>query len=158
MLLSWNLYSNLPILAIWQVNIDTLKPAVAYIQVTFVKPFFDERELAERRTIFERSNNIRRFVFEMPYTKKGTARSGAVEDQFKRKTILTSKNYKFNLKESDIPRCDEFILALMRVISFPSLASTNNMPYAVLCCGTNKLHFHYFDYISVWLKHKYEGY
>ncbi|XP_030838047.1 dedicator of cytokinesis protein 11 isoform X17 [Strongylocentrotus purpuratus] len=75
-----------------KVNIDTLKPAIAYIQVTFVKPFFDERELAERRTIFERSNNIRRFVFEMPYTKKGTARSGAVEDQFKRKTILTTSH------------------------------------------------------------------
>ncbi|XP_041482460.1 dedicator of cytokinesis protein 9-like isoform X7 [Lytechinus variegatus] len=75
-----------------KVNIDTLKPNIAYIQVTFVKPYFDERELAERRTIFERSNNIRRFVFETPYTKKGTARSGAVEEQFKRKTILTTSH------------------------------------------------------------------
>ncbi|XP_072180438.1 dedicator of cytokinesis protein 9-like [Diadema setosum] len=75
-----------------KVNIDTLKPNVAYIQVTFVKPYFDERELVDRQTIFERSNNIRRFVFETPYTKQGTARSGAVEEQYKRKTILTTSH------------------------------------------------------------------
>lgn len=63
----------------------------AYIQVTFVKPYFDEKELAERTTDFEKCHNINRFVFETPYTLTGK-KHGGVEEQCKRRTILTSKS------------------------------------------------------------------
>jgi len=62
---------------------------MAYIQVTHVTPYFDERELLERQTDFERSNNIRRFMFETPFTKNGKAH-GEIEEQWRRRTILTS--------------------------------------------------------------------
>ena len=71
-------------------NADDLDPKIAYIQLTFVKPFFDDQELLERQTSYERNNNIRRFVFETPFTEGGKAR-GSVEEQCKLKTILTSK-------------------------------------------------------------------
>ena len=73
-----------------KVNADELDPKIAFIQLTFVKPYFDDNELQERQTSYERNNNIRRFLYEMPYTEGGKAR-GSVEEQCKLKTVLTSK-------------------------------------------------------------------
>ena len=61
-----------------------------FSQLTFVRPYFDEEELQARPTDFERENNIRRFVFETPFTLSGKAH-GVLSEQHKRKTILTSK-------------------------------------------------------------------
>ncbi|XP_041526060.1 dedicator of cytokinesis protein 9 isoform X21 [Microtus oregoni] len=72
-----------------KVNPKDLDSKFAYIQVTHVTPFFDEKELQERRTEFERCHNIRRFMFEMPFTQTGK-RQGGVEEQCKRRTILTA--------------------------------------------------------------------
>uniref|UniRef100_A0A671P5I9 Dedicator of cytokinesis protein 11-like n=1 Tax=Sinocyclocheilus anshuiensis TaxID=1608454 RepID=A0A671P5I9_9TELE len=74
-----------------KVNQKDLDPKFAYIQVTFVKPYFDEKELAERKTDFEKCHNIQRFVFETPFTLTGK-KQGGVEEQCKRRTILTTAN------------------------------------------------------------------
>uniref|UniRef100_A0A671LR24 Netrin 4 n=1 Tax=Sinocyclocheilus anshuiensis TaxID=1608454 RepID=A0A671LR24_9TELE len=74
-----------------KVNQKDLDPKFAYIQVTFVKPYFDEKELAERKTDFEKCHNIQRFVFETPFTLTGK-KQGVVEEQCKRRTILTTAN------------------------------------------------------------------
>ena len=71
-------------------NLQELEPKYAYIQVTHVTPYFDRHELEDRVTDFERNNNIRRFMFETPFTKLGKAH-GEVEHQWKRRTVLTSK-------------------------------------------------------------------
>ncbi|XP_038671186.1 dedicator of cytokinesis protein 10 isoform X7 [Scyliorhinus canicula] len=72
-----------------KVNPKDLDPKFAYIQVTFVTPYFDEKELTERRTDFEKHHNIKRFVFETPFTLSGK-KHGGVEEQCKRRTILTT--------------------------------------------------------------------
>ncbi|XP_058132463.1 dedicator of cytokinesis protein 9 isoform X12 [Dasypus novemcinctus] len=72
-----------------KVNPKDLDSKYAYIQVTHVTPFFDEKELQERKTEFERCHNIRRFMFETPFTQTGK-RQGGVEEQCKRRTILTA--------------------------------------------------------------------
>ncbi|XP_069049551.1 dedicator of cytokinesis protein 11 isoform X4 [Lepisosteus oculatus] len=74
-----------------KVNPKQLDPKYAYIQVTFVKPYFDEKELSEKKTGFEKNHNINRFVFETPYTLSGK-KHGGVEEQCKRRTILTTTN------------------------------------------------------------------
>lgn len=71
-------------------NAKDLDPKYAHIQVTYVKPYFDDKELTERKTEFERNHNINRFVFEAPYTLSGK-KQGCIEEQCKRRTILTSK-------------------------------------------------------------------
>ncbi len=73
-----------------QINPKDLDSKYAYIQVTHVTPFLEEKELLERKTDFERSHNIRRFVFEMPFTVSGK-KQGGIEEQCKRRTILTSE-------------------------------------------------------------------
>lgn len=78
------------VFSLLKVNPKDLDSRFAYIQVTHVTPFFDEKELQERRTDFERCHNIRRFVFEMPFTQAGK-RQGGVEEQCKRRTILTGE-------------------------------------------------------------------
>uniref|UniRef100_A0A4W3KDI0 Dedicator of cytokinesis 10 n=1 Tax=Callorhinchus milii TaxID=7868 RepID=A0A4W3KDI0_CALMI len=74
-----------------KVNPKDLDPKFAYIQVTYVTPYFDEKEHLERRTDFERHHNIRRFVFETPFTLTGK-KHGGVEEQCKRRTILTTSH------------------------------------------------------------------
>ncbi|XP_061455004.1 dedicator of cytokinesis protein 11 isoform X1 [Rhineura floridana] len=74
-----------------KVNVKDLDSKYAHIQVTYLKPFFDEKELLDRKTDFERNHNISRFVFETPYTLSGK-KHGSVEEQCKRRTILTTSN------------------------------------------------------------------
>uniref|UniRef100_A0A674GX03 Dedicator of cytokinesis 11 n=1 Tax=Taeniopygia guttata TaxID=59729 RepID=A0A674GX03_TAEGU len=74
-----------------KVNIKDLDPKYAHIQVTYVKPYFEDKEMAERKTEFERNHNINRFVFETPYTLSGK-KHGSVEEQCKKRTILTTLN------------------------------------------------------------------
>uniref|UniRef100_A0A674DQ50 Dedicator of cytokinesis 9 n=1 Tax=Salmo trutta TaxID=8032 RepID=A0A674DQ50_SALTR len=73
-----------------RINPKDLDSKYAYIQVTHVTPFLEEKELMDRKTDFEKSHNIRRFVFEMPFTVSGK-KQGGVEEQYKRRTILTSR-------------------------------------------------------------------
>lgn len=53
-------------------------------------PFFEEKEIEDRKTDFEMHHNINRFVFETPFTLSGK-KHGGVEEQCKRRTVLTSK-------------------------------------------------------------------
>lgn len=76
--------------ACMQVNATELEPEHAYIQITHVEPYFLPEDLERRKTKFERTNNISRFVFETPFTKDGKSR-GDVTKQCMRKTILTSE-------------------------------------------------------------------
>uniref|UniRef100_A0AAQ4NVN8 Dedicator of cytokinesis 9b n=1 Tax=Gasterosteus aculeatus aculeatus TaxID=481459 RepID=A0AAQ4NVN8_GASAC len=72
-----------------KVNPKDLDSKYAYIQVTHVTPHLDDKELDDRKTDFEKSHNIRRFVFETPFTVSGK-KQGGVEEQCKRRTVLTT--------------------------------------------------------------------
>lgn len=78
-------------------NIKDLDPKYAHIQVTYVKPYFEDKELSDRKTEFERNHNINRFVFEAPYTLSGK-KHGSVEEQCKRRVILTSEYGLLNVR------------------------------------------------------------
>ncbi|XP_055302716.1 dedicator of cytokinesis protein 9 isoform X2 [Sitodiplosis mosellana] len=71
------------------VNVNDLDPKVAYIQVTHSKPYFCKDELETRQNFFEQNHDVDTFQFETPFTKNGTAH-GSVEEQWKRRTILTT--------------------------------------------------------------------
>lgn len=75
-----------------QVNPKDLDPKFAYVQVTFVKPYFEEKEVPEKKTDFEKCHNINRFVFETPYTLSGK-KHGGVEEQCKRRIVLTCMQF-----------------------------------------------------------------
>ncbi|KAM8905418.1 dedicator of cytokinesis protein 9 isoform 3-T3 [Spinachia spinachia] len=72
-----------------KVNPKDLDSKYAYIQVTHVTPHLDDKELDDRKTDFEKCHNIRRFVFETPFTVSGK-KQGGVEEQCKRRTVLTT--------------------------------------------------------------------
>ncbi|PNI70569.1 DOCK10 isoform 13, partial [Pan troglodytes] len=74
-----------------KVNPKDLDPKYAYIQVTYVTPFFEEKEIEDRKTDFEMHHNINRFVFETPFTLSGK-KHGGVAEQCKRRTILTTSH------------------------------------------------------------------
>lgn len=69
---------------------NELDPKIAYIQVTHVTPYFCKDELETRQNFFEQNHDVDTFQYETPFTKNGPAR-GSVEEQWKRRTILTSK-------------------------------------------------------------------
>ncbi|XP_041855097.1 dedicator of cytokinesis protein 8 isoform X1 [Melanotaenia boesemani] len=66
-----------------------LNPNKAYIQITYVEPYFDDYEMKDRITNFEKNFNLRRFMYTTPFTKSGRPR-GELNEQYKRKTILTT--------------------------------------------------------------------
>ncbi|KAM6949309.1 dedicator of cytokinesis protein 11 [Aplochiton taeniatus] len=74
-----------------KVNPKELDTKFAYIQVTFVKAYFEEKEAPEKKTDFEKCHNIHRFVFETPYTLTGK-KHGGVEEQCKRRSVLATAN------------------------------------------------------------------
>ena len=54
-----------------QVDVEKLDVEKAYIQITHVEPYFGPEEETERRTQFERENNVCSFVYDTPFTKDG---------------------------------------------------------------------------------------
>lgn len=74
---------------------STLDPKLAYLQITHVSPYFCKDELEERQNDFEQNHDVDSFMFETPFTRKGSAR-GHVEEQWKRRTILTSELKPYN--------------------------------------------------------------
>ncbi|CAN8004691.1 unnamed protein product, partial [Ixodes hexagonus] len=73
------------------VDVSRLHPEKAYIQITYVEPYFDMYELRERLTYFDKNYNIKRFVYATPFTPDGRAH-GDLHEQYKRKTIITVAN------------------------------------------------------------------
>lgn len=64
-------------------------PPQAYIQITFVEPYFDEYEMKDRLTYFEKNFNLRRFMYTTPFTLEGRPR-GELHEQYRRNTVLTT--------------------------------------------------------------------
>lgn len=61
-----------------------------YIQIVSVEPYFSSEELATKPTLFERHNNVNKFIYEMPFTKGQSKISEKLEEQWKRKNIITT--------------------------------------------------------------------
>ncbi|XP_038219758.1 dedicator of cytokinesis protein 7 [Zerene cesonia] len=74
------------------VDPSTLAADKAYIQITYVEPYFEPHELRARVTHYERNFNIKRFMYATPFTADGRAH-GALGEQCKRKTILTTAHH-----------------------------------------------------------------
>ncbi|XP_026325619.1 dedicator of cytokinesis protein 7 isoform X2 [Hyposmocoma kahamanoa] len=74
------------------VDLNTLDPDKAYIQITYVEPYFEAYELRKRVTHYERNFNIKRFMYATPFTADGRAH-GDIGEQCKRKTILTTAHH-----------------------------------------------------------------
>ncbi|XP_055683113.1 dedicator of cytokinesis protein 9 isoform X1 [Lutzomyia longipalpis] len=83
------------------VDANELDPKMAYIQVTHVIPYFCKDELDDRQNEFEQNHDVDSFMYETPFTKNGSAR-GNVEDQWKRRTVLTTQ-YSFPYVLTRIP-------------------------------------------------------
>ncbi|XP_072936330.1 dedicator of cytokinesis protein 7 [Epargyreus clarus] len=74
------------------VDVTALEPDKAYIQITYVEPYFEPHELRTRLTHYERNFNIKRFMYATPFTVHGRAH-GALAEQCKRKTVLTTAHH-----------------------------------------------------------------
>ncbi|XP_063891201.1 dedicator of cytokinesis protein 7 [Helicoverpa armigera] len=74
------------------VDVSTLDPDKAYIQITYVEPYFEPHELRKRVTHYEKNYNIKRFMYATPFTVGGRAH-GDIAEQCKRKTILTAAHH-----------------------------------------------------------------
>jgi len=70
------------------VNKSDLEVDHCYLQIISLDVYLTPEELKSRETIFEQNFNIKRFIFETPFTKSGKAH-GDMAEQYKRKTILT---------------------------------------------------------------------
>ncbi|KAL5969057.1 Dedicator of cytokinesi protein 7 [Taenia solium] len=97
------------------VAVTDLDETTAYLQITYVEPYFEEFELRKRRLEHERNYGIKRFVMVTPFTQAGPAH-GRISEQFKRKVILTTSRC-FPYLNLRLPVIDheEFILSPIEV-------------------------------------------
>uniref|UniRef100_G1N0K2 DOCKER domain-containing protein n=1 Tax=Meleagris gallopavo TaxID=9103 RepID=G1N0K2_MELGA len=92
-----------------------LDPNKAYIQITFVEPYFDEYEMKDRVTYFEKNFNLCRFMYTTPFTMDGRPR-GELSEQYKRNTILTTMHaFPYIKTRINIIQKEEFILTPIEV-------------------------------------------
>ena len=62
----------------------------AYIQITYVEPYFDRWEMQKCESVFDKNYSLKRFIYATPFTLDGKAH-GPLNQQYKRKTILTTE-------------------------------------------------------------------
>uniref|UniRef100_G3T5Z7 Dedicator of cytokinesis 8 n=1 Tax=Loxodonta africana TaxID=9785 RepID=G3T5Z7_LOXAF len=92
-----------------------LDPNKAYIQITFVEPYFDEYEMKDRVTYFEKSFNLRRFMYTTPFTLEGRPR-GDLQEQYQRNTVLTTMHaFPYIKTRIRVIQKEEFVLTPIEV-------------------------------------------
>ncbi|CAM4610803.1 unnamed protein product [Lepidochelys kempii] len=107
-----------------------LDPNKAYIQLTYVEPFFDTYELKERVTYFEKNYGLRSFLFCTPFTLDGRAH-GELHEQFKRKTLLaTSHAFPYLRTRLPVVHKEEIILTPIEVAIEDMQKKTQELAFA----------------------------
>ncbi|XP_006881388.1 PREDICTED: dedicator of cytokinesis protein 8 isoform X1 [Elephantulus edwardii] len=97
------------------VDKSKLDPNKAYIQITFVEPYFDEYEMKDRVTYFEKNFNLRRFMYTTPFTLEGRPR-GELQEQYQRNTVLTTTHaFPYIKTRIAVVQKEEFVLTPIEV-------------------------------------------
>ncbi|MGH0129310.1 UNVERIFIED_CONTAM: hypothetical protein FKN15_001940 [Acipenser sinensis] len=107
-----------------------LDPNKAYIQITYVEPFFDSYELKDRITYFDKNYNLRSFLYCTPFTLDGRAH-GELQEQYKRKTILaTSHAFPYIKTRINVTHKEEIILIPIEVAIEDMQKKTQELAFA----------------------------
>ncbi|MGH0182291.1 UNVERIFIED_CONTAM: hypothetical protein FKN15_008843 [Acipenser sinensis] len=102
----------------------------AYIQITYVEPFFDSYELKDRITYFDKNYNLRSFLYCTPFTLDGRAH-GELQEQYKRKTILaTSHAFPYIKTRINVMHKEEIILIPIEVAIEDMQKKTQELAFA----------------------------
>uniref|UniRef100_A0A452S9G3 Dedicator of cytokinesis 7 n=1 Tax=Ursus americanus TaxID=9643 RepID=A0A452S9G3_URSAM len=107
-----------------------LGPNKAYIQITYVEPYFDTYEMKDRITYFDKNYNLRRFMYCTPFTLDGRAH-GDLHEQFKRKTILTTSHaFPYIKTRVNVTHKEEIILTPIEVAIEDMQKKTQELAFA----------------------------
>ncbi|XP_031756754.1 dedicator of cytokinesis protein 7 isoform X13 [Xenopus tropicalis] len=107
-----------------------LDPNKAFIQITYVEPYFDTYEMKDRITYFDKNYNLRRFMYCTPFTLDGRAH-GELHEQFKRKTILTTSHaFPYIKTRINVIHKEEIILTPIEVAIEDMQKKTQELAFA----------------------------
>ncbi|KPP58442.1 hypothetical protein Z043_123733, partial [Scleropages formosus] len=107
-----------------------LDPNKAYLQITYVEPYFDTYELKERITYFDKNYNLRTFMYCTPFTLDGRAH-GDLHEQYKRKTILTTSHaFPYIKTRINVNHKEEIILVPIEVAIEDMQKKTQELAFA----------------------------
>uniref|UniRef100_A0A3Q3R0N4 Dedicator of cytokinesis 6 n=1 Tax=Monopterus albus TaxID=43700 RepID=A0A3Q3R0N4_MONAL len=102
----------------------------AYLQITYVEPYFDTYELKERITYFDKNYNLRTFMYCTPFTLDGRAH-GDLHEQYKRKTILTTSHaFPYIKTRINVIHKEEIILVPIEVAIEDMQKKTQELAFA----------------------------
>uniref|UniRef100_A0AAX7UDE9 Dedicator of cytokinesis 6 n=1 Tax=Astatotilapia calliptera TaxID=8154 RepID=A0AAX7UDE9_ASTCA len=112
------------------VDKNKLDPNKAYLQITYVEPYFDTYELKERITYFDKNYNLRTFMYCTPFTLDGRAH-GDLHEQYKRKTILTTSHaFPYIKTRINVIHKEEIILVPIEVAIEDMQKKTQELAFA----------------------------
>jgi hypothetical protein len=95
-----------------RVSEKNLDPNDCNVQITFVQPYFDEKESALRKTFIEKNSGISRFTFSTPFTKDGKSHSTDIAKQCMMVSILdVPKPFPFLKTRQEVVNVAEIILS-----------------------------------------------
>ncbi|VDM18675.1 unnamed protein product [Hydatigera taeniaeformis] len=115
-----------------RIIVANLDESTAYLQITYVEPFFEEFELRKRKLESERNYGIKRFVMVTPFTQAGPAH-GSISEQCKRKVILTTSRC-FPYLNLRLPIIDHKELVLHPIdVAIEDVAKRNQQLALALC-------------------------
>ncbi|XP_073478725.1 dedicator of cytokinesis protein 6 isoform X7 [Aquarana catesbeiana] len=107
-----------------------LDPNKAFIQITYVEPYFDTYELKDRVTYFDKNYNLRTFLFCTPFTLDGRAH-GDLHEQYKRKTVLTTSHaFPYIKTRVNVVHRDEVVLIPVEVAIEDMQKKTQELAFA----------------------------
>ncbi|KAM8931057.1 dedicator of cytokinesis protein 7 isoform 1-T1 [Pelodytes ibericus] len=102
----------------------------AFIQITYVEPYFDTYEMKDRITYFDKNYNLRRFMYCTPFTLDGRAH-GELHEQYKRKTILTTSHaFPYIKTRINVIHKEEIILTPIEVAIEDMQKKTQELAFA----------------------------
>lgn len=88
-----------------------------------MEPYFDDYEMKDRVTHFEKNFSLRRFMYTTPFTRDGRPR-GELSEQYKRKTILTTMHAFPYIKTRINVIQKEEVMHVSNVIEFSKLGGS----------------------------------
>ena len=111
----WKARLNVETVTVIDANKDVtrLDPKQCFIQITKVDPFFDDEDLATRKSFFSQQSTLRRFVIQSAFSTK--SRNGAptedLADSYVKKQILSVKSsFPYMLKRLPVTQKREIIV------------------------------------------------
>lgn len=98
------------------IDVSTLDPNKAYLQITTLRPVWPDEEESSRKSFIQRNTRLSSFAFETPFSQDGKVGQTTTAEQWMRRTILTTEHcFPYILKRVPVRSRREVVLSPIEI-------------------------------------------